>query len=288
MSDWLETARTNLLRLSQEAQDFPAALREWEHTGRVLDHGAPLATCQLCEHERLRYHFEIRNRCTAATLLVGSSCITRFDIAVYDDRGQALSGPAKEERLKDKVREQQREARLAPLRELYRVAEAERGIIRQTVLESEARRGFSPAQLLTLFRQMDRHGIRYQPTLYKVRLRSEFDQQQLLRLSAEERVLLWPCLSVQQRRRFGREPEPAEPQPPTAPPPTAPPPPAVAGPFAEERARWHAAMPPSAYEFEEGTCTICGKKTRDWVTFDGATKQCKCRDCFSGRGPAVQ
>ena len=35
---------------------------------------------------------------------------------------------------------------------------------------------------------------------------------------------------------------------------------------------------------DEATCVFCGKKTRDWWAFDGATKSCKCYECYrSGR-----
>ncbi len=40
-----------------------------EHT---IDHEEPVETCQLCEHEQLRYHFEIKNAITNKALLVGS------------------------------------------------------------------------------------------------------------------------------------------------------------------------------------------------------------------------
>jgi hypothetical protein len=37
---------------------------------------------------------------------------------------------------------------------------------------------------------------------------------------------------------------------------------------------------PAAIEEPEGTCTLCGKRTRDWVVFDTKTGECKCRDCL--------
>ena len=37
---------------------------------------------------------------------------------------------------------------------------------------------------------------------------------------------------------------------------------------------------PAAIEEPEGTCTLCGKRTRDWVVFDTKTAECKCRDCL--------
>lgn len=31
---------------------------------------------------------------------------------------------------------------------------------------------------------------------------------------------------------------------------------------------------------QEATCVLCGKKTREWWSFDGATKKCKCNECY--------
>jgi hypothetical protein len=45
---------------------------------------------------------------------------------------------------------------------------------------------------------------------------------------------------------------------------------------------------PAAIEEPEGTCTLCGRRTRDWVVFDTKTGQCKCRECLrkQEKGPA--
>ncbi|HPM79118.1 MAG TPA: competence protein CoiA family protein [Candidatus Anammoximicrobium sp.] len=45
---------------------------------------------------------------------------------------------------------------------------------------------------------------------------------------------------------------------------------------------------PAAIEEPEGTCTLCGRRTRDWVVFDTKTGECKCRECLrkQEKGPA--
>ena len=37
---------------------------------------------------------------------------------------------------------------------------------------------------------------------------------------------------------------------------------------------------PATIEEPEGTCILCGKRTRDWVVFDTKTGECKCRECL--------
>lgn len=71
----------NILPLSV-AGTLPAAFREWHFTGQTVDHEIPEETCRLCDKERLRYHFEIRNDQTGYRLDVGSECILKFQVAI--------------------------------------------------------------------------------------------------------------------------------------------------------------------------------------------------------------
>src|SRR3546814_6395870 len=89
MTSWAERAATTLLPLSRGAT-LATALKEWTYTGRFFDLEAADGTCELCGQQELRYHFEIENDETAGSLLVGSECIKRFEIAGIDEQGQRL------------------------------------------------------------------------------------------------------------------------------------------------------------------------------------------------------
>jgi hypothetical protein len=57
--------------------------------------------------------------------------------------------------------------------------------------------------------------------------------------------------------------------------------------FLAARASWLSRPEtPPVTEEPEGTCTLCGKRTRDWVVFDTKTTECKCRDCLRKQGNA--
>lgn len=57
--------------------------------------------------------------------------------------------------------------------------------------------------------------------------------------------------------------------------------PAKAFDFLAARTSWlNRPETPAAIEEPEGTCTLCGRRTRDWVVYDTKTRQCKCRDCL--------
>ena len=202
MSYWSDTSRENLLLLSQAQDDFQVALKEWEHTGAVIDHLHPIESCQLCNQPNLRYHFEIINRFTQNSFQVGSSCITKFDIIVYDKEGNELQGKAKSKQLKAEIAENQQEMMLEPLRKLWHENKEQRNQIKWCVADFHERKGFSPRDLLYLFKQMNANKIRYVPHIYKVVLRSNEDKTQLFSMIEEDRKFIWASLSAPQKQRY--------------------------------------------------------------------------------------
>ena len=84
MGQYLQRVADNILPLSV-AGTLPEAFKEWYFTGRTEDHEQAIEDCQLCNQEQLRYHFEIENQHTHHHLWVGSQCILKFKVAVYED-----------------------------------------------------------------------------------------------------------------------------------------------------------------------------------------------------------
>jgi hypothetical protein len=207
-----QQAQENLLPLSQEKTDFKVAVSEWVWTGTMLVGHKPLArTCQLCENKGLVYHYEILNRETENTLWVGSSCIMRFDIAVYGDEGELLAGAAKKRKLDEKVREDKMQRALAPWRELWQIDEENRHLIEMYAQDFREQKGWLlPKALLFLFQRMKDEGIAFDRSLYKVKLRSAWQKEQLLRMSEAELETIWDCLSEKQKGIYQQEKERAE------------------------------------------------------------------------------
>lgn len=83
MDGYTQRVRDSILPLSV-AGTLPAAFNEWSFTDNTVDHVQPVETCELCGQQDLRYHFEIANHYTDATLWVGSHCILQFDVAVME------------------------------------------------------------------------------------------------------------------------------------------------------------------------------------------------------------
>src|SRR5699024_92669 len=84
----------------------PEACEEWSFTERTVDHEQPTETCELCDQEELRYHFEIQNALTHKCLWVGSQCILKFNLSVFEE-GRKLSAADSKKKL-DRLMQQMR------------------------------------------------------------------------------------------------------------------------------------------------------------------------------------
>ena len=77
MSTYPKRVADNILPLSISGE-LSEVFKEWFFTEITEDHEDIIENCQLCNQEQLRYHFEIKNKYTQETLMVGSSCILKF------------------------------------------------------------------------------------------------------------------------------------------------------------------------------------------------------------------
>ncbi|KAA3646440.1 MAG: hypothetical protein DWQ07_09505 [Chloroflexi bacterium] len=176
---------------------------QWIHTGGFRDYGAPQAVCELCGHTRLRYHFLIANRETGEALWVGSKCIEQFEVAVRNAQGQLVEDPARKgQALREVMRETLTERVLVPIDTLFEQADRQlQSKLRWITGKFTRRGGFSPKDLVTLFRLLDAHNIEYEPGIYPVTLRSKKDRVELVNLSRTASSMIWDCLSTAQQEK---------------------------------------------------------------------------------------
>jgi hypothetical protein len=204
MARWRNKAIINLLNSSKEKNEHTIAAKEWEFTGEVIDHLVSNQFCQLCEGENLRYHFEIKNKSrNNNTLLVGSSCIKKFDITVFNESGVEIFGNQKASFLQKKIEQKKQELMLEQIRSLWKVSTIyDRDTIECYVDGFKYNQGFKPDELCELFSLMNKSKIEFSPVLFKVSLRSQFDLNHLIDMPEHERNSILPCLSVAQKKRF--------------------------------------------------------------------------------------
>lgn len=310
--DWVKAARDNLIPLSQKQDDVKVALAEWHHTGVVHDYGMPIETCQLCRKESLRYHFEILNSKTENTLLVGSKCIERFDIAVYGEGGKLLEGKDKTKKLQDEITALKREKTVQILRDLWQAADKKnRSFVETCARKIKNADGLSPKEVLLLFNLLTQHEISFDPLSYKITLRADRHKDQLLVMSEQDRNIVWEALTDKQRvafykykeaveqveaerqealKRLAGHKQQLEQRQATKSAPTT----------GVNVARFSSANFNRSHQDEEqrkisgllqelvtsqtgakeAECELCGQITRQWYVYDNKTGKCKCMDCY--------
>jgi len=98
MEKYPEKCRKNLLYNSLEKDNYEIALNEWFFYHEIIDNNEFIEvntskpSCELCEHEDLRWQFIIYNTHNNNQLKVGSSCIKQFNIALLEKDGRKIYG----------------------------------------------------------------------------------------------------------------------------------------------------------------------------------------------------
>lgn len=178
---------------------------EWFFTGEIYDHPAKDISCELCDHERLRYEHVIKNEKTQQTKSVGSSCILKFaGIRIFDSQNQLVI--TKDERiraLREAFERFKFDLSLNPLRDLYKImSDLDRQKIEIIVNFAKQKNGIMPNDLVWLFSSMKQKGIEYNPGLYKIYSR-DLSSQVDLRMAVkqpEKLDLIYHALSASQKK----------------------------------------------------------------------------------------
>ena len=167
MRTYPQKVRDNILPLSV-AGTLPEAFKEWSFTDNTIDHEEAIETCQLCEHEEIRYHFEIRNALTSKMLWVGSQCILKFHVSVFEDDVLLTQNQAKKklERLMKKMRLE------SCLKALRKLTETEDNDILSSALEFYEKNKFlTPKYAFVVLWRLRRHKIDHNSSFFKVNLK---------------------------------------------------------------------------------------------------------------------
>lgn len=187
---------TNILPKSA-ADKLPEAFEEWSFTEETIDHEQAIETCQLCEQEELRYHFEIRNRLTSHTLWVGSQCILKFELSVFEAGRKLSSTDAKRklERLTQKMRLD------SCISALERLAAAEPNPILPNALKYfRQHKRLTPKFAFVVLWRLRVNNIDHSPSFFKVELKRDLHKQHLRDMPLSQVHEIWPALTGAQRQ----------------------------------------------------------------------------------------
>jgi len=195
MNNYPQRVRDNILPMSV-GSTLPEAFEEWSFTERIHDHEQPIETCQLCEQEALRYHFEICNAFTKSTLWVGSQCILKFGLSVFEN-GRRLSESDAKKKLERLMRQMQMEACIHVLEKL---AFAEKNAILASALEYYKKNKYlSPKFAFVVLWRLKKNKIDHSPSFFKINLKRGQYKQDLQNMELSRVHAIWPALSSSQR-----------------------------------------------------------------------------------------
>lgn len=197
MSGYTQRVRDSILPLSI-ADTLPAAFAEWSFTEKTVDHESPVETCELCGQQDLRYHFEIANAYTDASLWVGSHCILQFDVAVLDQGRRLLPDQAKRH-LAKLTQQMQLDS---CLRALEHLATRESNPILTGALDYYRRnKKLTPKYAAVVFWKLQAFKIDHHPSFFKVELRRDRHIEDLRAMPTRRVHRFWSALSSAQRAK---------------------------------------------------------------------------------------
>lgn len=187
----------NILPLSV-AGTLPEAFREWRFTGQTVDHEVAEETCRLCDKEGLRYHFEIRNDLTRHRLDVGSECILKFQVAIFEE-GRELTPEEARKALADRMRQMRLES---CLRALERLAAAEANdILANALAYYRLHKALTPKFANVVFWRLQANAIDHDPSFFKVRLDKASYVADLGAMPRRNVHRIWKALTSAQRKK---------------------------------------------------------------------------------------
>ncbi len=175
---------------------LPRVFEEWSFTEAIRDHEQPIESCELCDQESLRYQFEIRNALTRYTLWVGSQCILRFGLSVFEAglRLSAAEAQKKLERLTQQMRGE------SCVKALQRLAVSESNPILANALKYyQSNKNLSPKFAFVVLWRLKANQIDHSPSFFKINLKRQKYQQDLRGMKLGHIHMIWPALSSSQR-----------------------------------------------------------------------------------------
>lgn len=174
------------------------AIHEWTYTGSTQDYESPVETGHLCGQEHLRYHFEIENQHNGNRLDVGSECILRFEVPIYED-GRELS-PREAKRLLNKHIQQMRLESCVNALENLAKAEDSRNL--EGALSYYRRnKKLTPKQANVVFWRLKKNKIDHDPSFFKIRLDREKYVEDLRDMDTRRVHRFWKALSTNQKKK---------------------------------------------------------------------------------------
>jgi hypothetical protein len=196
-SSYSQRVRDSILPFSV-ADSLPKAFEEWFFTEETVDCGEPVETCQLCQHESIRYQFEIKNNLTKKTLWVGSKCILKFNLSVFEG-GTRLTCDEARKKLNRLTEQMLLES---CIKALDRLAKTESNdILTKALTFYREKKYLTPRLAFVVFWRLRTHNIDHSPSFFKISLKKILYKEDLRHMATSRVQMIWPALSSAQRKQ---------------------------------------------------------------------------------------
>lgn len=190
--------KANLLPLSKSPL-IHIAIGEWVYGDVVHDSGGRSECCELCDQERLRYQYLIRNTENGNKMLVGSSCILKFGVAVISN-GRTLYGHEAKNVLDVHLVNKRKEISLQALDTLITLPQVNRKLVQGVREFIEHGRALSPKQLSYVAWQLGKAGLNHDLGYFKMDLKRKKYKEDFAGLQDWQLKQIWPALIPSQRK----------------------------------------------------------------------------------------
>lgn len=197
MRSYPQRVADNILPLSQ-AGTLPEAFKEWYFTEETEDHEQAIEECQLCDQEQLRYHFEIKNKYTNQHLWIGSQCILRFKVAVYDDE-RLLDEKGAKKKLDSLVKQMRFDSCMKALQRL--VLEENNDILSNALAYYQKNKYLTPKFAYVIFWRLNANKIDHSPSFFKISLKRDKYKRDLREMDSRRVHVIWPALTSTQQKK---------------------------------------------------------------------------------------
>jgi hypothetical protein len=192
--------------ISVEKDDYKKAIKEWYFTDEVIDNNEDgeideiRPSCELCEHEDLRWQFIIKNMNNNNYLKVGSTCIKQFDIVLIDKHGNKKYGDERDSNLERAINKKRAEAAfnnvLETLRTLWK-KDKDTSWNKHIVIcgkQWKCNGSLEPDKLAFIINRFNENSIKYKKLELKINLRKKIYKDQILEMERWKYLLIRPYI----------------------------------------------------------------------------------------------
>ena len=196
METYPQPVMENILPLSL-AKTLPEAFTEWFFTEKTIDYGSPIAKCNLCDNEKLRYHFEINNENNGNKLFIGSKCIIKFQLRVFEN-GNVLSTKGVIKKLNRLINDMRK---VSCIKALVEIASFENNnILKSALAYYQKHQYLTPKFAFVVFWRLKKTSIDFTESFFKITLKTESNKRDLKEMPHERVLMFWNALSPAQKK----------------------------------------------------------------------------------------